>query len=85
MSNGKWDIADFPIITELEFANDLDAVLERIDKKEGPFRIINDDGNSLILMEWDEYWRKFGVLYPDGERERIEEECRKLNETNRFV
>lgn len=85
MSSGKWDIADFPIITELEFANDLDAVLERIDKKEGPFRIINDDGNSLILMEWDEYWRKFGVLYPDGERERIEEECRKLNETNRFV
>lgn len=37
-------------------------------------------GNSLVLIGWEDYWNCFGILYPDGERKRIEELCSKISE-----
>lgn len=75
MNNG--DISTFPTITESEFQEDFDRILERVDRGEGPFQILCEIGSNLLLLSWDEYWSCFGCIYPAGEKERIEEACRR--------
>ena len=77
----KWDISLFPVITQAEFIDDPDAVLERIDRGEGPFIILEESGSKLVLIGWNDYWERFGALYPVGEKEKIEEACRRSKES----
>ena len=77
MLKNRWEISSFPVITQTEIETDLDAILDRIERGEGPFVILSNDGQRLILIGWEDYWSHFGLLYPLGERERIEEECRR--------
>lgn len=73
----NWGIFTFPSITEAEFHEDFDRILERVDCGEGPFQILCENGSNLLLFSWDEYWSHFGCIYPSGEKERIEEACRR--------
>lgn len=73
----KWDSACFPVIEEAQFVHDYESICERA-KTEGPFMIKNQDGRQLILFSFDDYFNRFGILYPPGEKERIEAECRRL-------
>ena len=70
------DFLSLPAVTEDELTRDPDAVLERVDRGEGPFLIFCNSGSNLLLFDWEDYWRRFGSLYPVGEEERMEEACR---------
>ena len=70
------DYSSFPSVTEDEFVKDPDVYLERVNQGDGPCLIHNNDGRKLLLFGWEDYWRRFGSLYPVGEKERIEEACR---------
>lgn len=76
----KWDIASFPVITQAELVENLDEILEQINRGEGPFLILEDTDAKLVLIGWNDYWEHFGLLYPVGEKERIEELCRRNSE-----
>ena len=78
MYNDKSDSSNAPIAEEVKFLTNCDFILEMAKKCKGPVRIVPKDGNSLIMIGWNDFWETFGILYPDGEREKIEEECRKL-------
>ena len=70
------DYTALPSVTENKFIKDPDTYLERVDKGESPYLIIGSDGSKLLLFGWEDYWNRFGALYSDGERERIEEACK---------
>lgn len=80
MLKNKWEISSFPVVTQAEIEKDLDTILDRIERGEGPFVILGNDGQRLVLVGWEDYWNHFGLLYPSGERERIEDECRRQRE-----
>lgn len=80
MLKNKWDISSFPVVTQPEIETNLDMILDRIERGEGPFVIIGNDGQRLVLIGWEDYWNHFGLLYPPGERERVEDECRRQRE-----
>ena len=76
------DYDTLPAVTEAEFVKDPDAYLEKVSQGESPYLIIRNSGSRLLLFDWEDYWRRFGTLYPDGERERIEEACRQAAQEN---
>lgn len=80
MLKNKWEIPSFPVVTQAEIETDLDTILDRIERGEGPFVILGNDGQRLVLIGWEDYWSHFGMLYPHGERERVEAECRRQRE-----
>lgn len=71
------DYSTLPSVTEDEFTKDPETYFERVHHGEIPLLIINNDGQKYLLFDWEDYWRRFGMLYPDGEKERVEEACRK--------
>lgn len=73
-------LSELPVISQTAFESNPDAILERIGNGEGPFLIQELDGRKLVLIGWDDYWNLFGLLYPAGERERMEALCRKKGE-----
>ena len=77
------DYSSFPSVTEDEFVKDPDVYLERVNQGDGPFLIHNNDGRKLLLFGWEDYCRRFGTLYPEGEKERIEEACRNAKQEER--
>ena len=73
----NWDITSFSVITQAEIESSFESVVERLDRGGGPFLILMGEKPSLILMSWEDYWDRFGVLHPEGERSQIEDACRK--------
>ena len=43
--------------------------------------ILEESGSNLVLIGWNDYWERFGALYPVGEKEKIEEACRRSKES----
>ena len=80
MLENKWDIFSFATVSQTEIESDIDSICDRVEHGEGPFLIIGDDEQQMIMMGWEEYWSLFGLLYPPGEREKIEEACRQQRE-----
>ena len=76
------DYDALPSVTEDAFIKDPDAYLEKVSQGESPYLIISNSGSKLLLFDWEDYWRRFGMLYPDGERERIEAACRQAEKEN---
>ena len=74
------DLQNLPAVSQSEFIDRFDEILAAIDSGKGPYLIFCDNGNNLLLFGWDDYWLRFGCLYPDGEKERIEEECQRSSE-----
>lgn len=81
MLKNKWEISSFPVVTQAEIEKDLDVILDRIERGEGPFVIFGNDGQRLVLIGWADYWNHFGLLYSTGEREGVEDECRRQRES----
>jgi len=76
------DYESLPTVTEDELPKELDSILERVNNGESPFLIRCNRGTDLLLFGWDDYWNRFESLYPPGERERVEEACRKASLEN---
>lgn len=75
------DFQALPTVSENDFADKFDEILSSIDNDGGPFLILGNNGKNLLLFGWEDYWLRFGCLYPDGEKKRIEEECSRRCET----
>lgn len=80
MQNKNIDLSCFHTVTQQELELDFESVLDRIEQGEGPFLILTENGPDALLFGWEDYWKRFGSLYPPGEKERVEEECRKIRE-----
>ena len=50
------------------------------DDVNGPIFICSAGFPDLLLIAWEEYWERFGMLHEPGEREAIEEACRNYKE-----
>lgn len=75
-NNSQIDYLKLPSVTEEELGKNIDEILERVNHGESPFLIFCNSGSNLLLFGWEDYWNRFGSLYPAGEKERVEEACR---------
>lgn len=57
-----------------------DAVFEKIDAGYSPVLIVADDEPDLLMFSWEDYKRRFSMLYPPEEFERIEEALKRYEE-----
>lgn len=71
--------AKIPSVTEDELLRDIDAILKRVNQGESPILICCNSGSKLLLFSWEDYWNRYAALYPEGERERVEEACRQAD------
>lgn len=67
-------------VTREEIQANTEAILEMADDGNGPILIHSAGYPDLLLIAWDEYWERFGMLHEPGEREAIEEACRNYKE-----
>lgn len=77
-NKGPGCLSTLPKIAQTEVEKNLDRILQQIDNGAGPFLVCSDTGKTLVLMGWDDYWEHFEILYPKGERERIENMCNNM-------
>jgi len=77
--NNPIDFLHIPSITEDELVKDTDAILERVNHGVSPILVVSNTGSNLLLFAWNDYWNRFASLYPEGEKDRVEEACRKQN------
>jgi len=77
MLNKRKDLSCFESITQQELELNFDSILNRIEQGDGPFLIHTENGADALLFGWEDYWERFGCLYPPGEKERVEEECKR--------
>ena len=73
-------VSELPNVTREQVERDLESVLDLIDKGHGPVLITADGKPDLLMFSWQDYKRRFSILYPLGEFERIEEEMRRSKE-----
>jgi len=73
-------VSELPAVTREQVERDLESVLDLIDKGRGPVLITADGKPDLLMFSWQDYKRRFSILYPPGELERIEEEMRRIEE-----
>ena len=74
------DRQDFQTVTRQQIETDCDAVLAMLKECGKPVLILDGDKPDAVLIAWEDFWRRFGVLYPEGERERVEAACRLKHE-----
>lgn len=77
MLNKEKNLSCFETITQQELELNFDNILNRIEQGDGPFIIYAENGPDALLFGWEDYWERFGCLYPPGEKERVEEECKR--------
>lgn len=73
-------VSELPIVTREQVEQDLESVLDLIDKGNSPVLITAEGKHDLLMFSWKDYKRRFSLLYPPGELERIEEEIRRSKE-----
>jgi PHD/YefM family antitoxin component YafN of YafNO toxin-antitoxin module len=64
--------------TQGEFEQSFDEIMEQIEAGLSPILIVSSEGKKLLIFEWEDYWKRMGWLYPPGEKEKAEEECRRV-------
>ena len=67
--------------TREQIEQELETVLELIDTGHTPILITADGKPDLLMFSWSDYKRRFSILYPPGELERVEEEMQRQKET----
>lgn len=67
-------------VTREQVEQDLESVLDQIDMGHSPVLIVADGKPDLLMFGWKDYKRRFSLLYPPGELERVEEEMRRSKE-----
>ena len=66
----------FYTVTREELIGQFDEILDKIHAGRSPALVVADGKPDLLVFDWEDYWRRFGILEPPGEKERIEELCR---------
>ena len=67
-------------VTREEIQANTETILEMADDGNSPILIRSAGYPDLLLIAWDEYWERFGMLHEPGERKAIEEACRNYKE-----
>lgn len=67
-------------VTREQVEQDLESVLDLIDAGHSPVLITADGKHDLLMFSWKDYKRRFSLLYPPGELDRVEEEMRHSKE-----
>ena len=62
--------------TREELISRFDEIMDKIHGGRSPALVVADGEPDLLVFDWEDYWRRFGILEPPGEKERIEELCR---------
>ena len=73
-------ISKLLIVTREQVEQELDSILDLIDTGHSPILITADGQPDLLMFSWSDYKRRFSILYPPGELERVEEELRRCKE-----
>ncbi len=66
----------FYTVTREELIGQFDEILDNIHAGRSPALVVADGKPDLLVFDWEDYWSRFGILEPPGEKERIEELCR---------
>ena len=74
-------INELLIVTREQVEQELDSSLDLIDTGHSPILITADGKPDLLMFSWSDYKRRFSILYPPGELERVEEELQRQKET----
>ena len=69
------------IVTREQVEQELDSILDLIDIGHSPILITADGKPDLLMFSWSDYKRRFSILYPPGELDRVEEELQRQKET----
>ena len=73
-------VKDLYIVTREDLTSDTDVILKRVDNGCSPALIIADGKPDLLMFSWEDYKRRFALIYPPGEFERLEEELKRFKE-----
>ena len=73
-------VSNLPEVTREQVEQDLESVLDLIDQGQSPVLITADGKHDLLMFSWTDYKRRFSILYPPGELERIDEEMQRCKE-----
>lgn len=73
-------VSELLSVTREQVEQNLESVLDLIDEGHSPILITADGKHDLLMFSWKDYKRRFSILYPPGELERIEEEMRRSEE-----
>ncbi len=68
--------------SQSEFEQSFDEIMGQVEVGLSPILIIGNEENSMLVFQWEDYWKRVGWLYPPGEKERIEEQCRQATAAN---
>lgn len=68
------DLEELYTITREEFAEDVDAVLDKV-KETSPILIRSKGEPDLLLFDYDHYMKLFGCLYTEEQIAEIEAAC----------
>ena len=74
-------VSELRSVTREQAEQDLETILDIIDAGYSPVLITADGKPDLLLFSWNDYKRRFSILYPPGELERIEKEMQRYKET----
>ena len=75
------DVSELLSVTREQIEQELETVLDLIDTGHSPILITADGKPDLLMFSWSDYKRRFSILYPLGELERVEEEMQRQKET----
>ncbi len=76
----KLDFDSLYTVSREDFQRDFDAILEKVEKGEGPILIMDQGLPDQLLFGWEDYWQRFGSLYEPGDREKIEAKIKRKYE-----
>jgi len=68
-------------VTREELIADFDRILDMVVSGCSPILIKADGKPDLLLFGWDDYMKRFGVLYSQKEIDRINELCKNYRES----
>ena len=68
-------------VTREELIADFDRILDMVVSGCSPILIKADGKPDLLLFGWDDYMKRFGVLYSKKEIDRINELCKNYRES----
>lgn len=75
------DICELHTVTREQVEQDLDMVLDIIDSGHSPILITADGKPDLLMFSWTDFKRRFSMIYPPEEFDRVEKELQRQKET----
>lgn len=70
------------IVTREQLEANPDPILEKVSSGFSPALIIADGKPDLLMFSWEDYKRRFSLIYSPDEFARMEEEIKRYKEEN---